>query len=835
MQTCVRLLCIALAGTSVLSARAADANTETKIADAQARRMMELHAFGVLRPVDQQAVSNAGLFTWMPGSRDLDMTPMLAPRPDALDRARAMFEPGTLESMSPKQTAALANLLDRSAHGRRVPAMCFAEGTPAGVIDAFTRVFLTSRDRFNQGDRWVSTASTPGPTLQGDRIVLTYSFVPDGTLVPTFGDPAPSNLNAFLDGLYGNTATWRALYAQIFQRWSELCGVTYVFEPADDGMPMDDPGTSGVLGVRGDCRLAGAPLDGVGSVLAFNFLPANDGGGDMVIDTDDGPNFGSTANNSRFLRNVLAHEHGHGMGMLHVCPRTQNKLMEPFISTVFDGPQLDDILNGQRFYGDQLEPNDTPSTAVALPSGVTSPLSIDGVGDTDHFSFAVTAAPARLIVDVSPLGTIYAEGPQDSACTAARSYNPTSVLNLAIDILDATGATVLATKNAAGAGGTEHIELPLTTTGTRLIRVRQAGTVDDIQGYSISVSQAAGAALVIDLPSGQPPAISTTALTTFPVTVRSTSALVGTPKLFYRLTSGAYTNVDLVPTGANTYSATLPRSPFCRTAQFYLSAQSAASGTVTLPAGAPATTFAASPGSTGAVFADDFETDRGWTYGAAGDTATTGIWTRDDPNSTSAQPDQTVSGSFCAFTGASPVGAGAGDNDVDSGFTTLVSPTINLAGISSPVVSYCRWFSNSAGANPRTKAFAIDISSDNGTTWTNFETVAATSTEAAGGWFPVSRPVPAPLTATMKFRFIADDTGPGSVIEAAIDDFAVTRQTCTATCPADVNGSSTATVQDIFDFLNAWFAGTPLGDFSGDNGFTVQDIFDYLAAWFTGC
>jgi hypothetical protein len=54
------------------------------------------------------------------------------------------------------------------------------------------------------------------------------------------------------------------------------------------------------------------------------------------------------------------------------------------------------------------------------------------------------------------------------------------------------------------------------------------------------------------------------------------------------------------------------------------------------------------------------------------------------------------------------------------------------------------------------------------------------------------------------------------------------------TCPADFNGNGTLEIQDIFDFLNAWFAGSPAADFSG-GGLAVQDIFDFLNAWFAGC
>jgi hypothetical protein len=43
------------------------------------------------------------------------------------------------------------------------------------------------------------------------------------------------------------------------------------------------------------------------------------------------------------------------------------------------------------------------------------------------------------------------------------------------------------------------------------------------------------------------------------------------------------------------------------------------------------------------------------------------------------------------------------------------------------------------------------------------------------------------------------------------------------------------TVQDIFDFLAAYFAGDTRADFNGAGGITVQDIFDFLAAYFAGC
>ena len=57
----------------------------------------------------------------------------------------------------------------------------------------------------------------------------------------------------------------------------------------------------------------------------------------------------------------------------------------------------------------------------------------------------------------------------------------------------------------------------------------------------------------------------------------------------------------------------------------------------------------------------------------------------------------------------------------------------------------------------------------------------------------------------------------------------------TPCCRADFNGSGSVTVQDIFDFLSAWFAHAPTADFNQSGSVTVQDIFDFLTAWFAHC
>jgi hypothetical protein len=54
-------------------------------------------------------------------------------------------------------------------------------------------------------------------------------------------------------------------------------------------------------------------------------------------------------------------------------------------------------------------------------------------------------------------------------------------------------------------------------------------------------------------------------------------------------------------------------------------------------------------------------------------------------------------------------------------------------------------------------------------------------------------------------------------------------------CFADFNGQGGVTVQDIFDFLSAFFSNSVLADVNESGAVTVQDVFDYLAAYFGGC
>lgn len=171
---------------------------------------------------------------------------------------------------------------------------------------------------------------------------------------------------------------------------------------------------------------------------------------------------------------------------------------------------------------------------------------------------------------------------------------------------------------------------------------------------------------------------------------------------------------------------------------------------------------------------DDMETDPGWTVGAPSDTATSGIWTRQDPNGSTFQldpfnpeDDHTPDpGAACWFTGQAPPGAGAGIADVD-GTTSLLSPVYDLANVRRPVISYWRWFASSADDE-----LEVAVSNDGGRTWTVLETVGGLQNSWTFRSFVLEEHVP--RSSAVQLRFRAADDPNNSICEAAVDDLRVT-------------------------------------------------------------
>jgi hypothetical protein len=398
--------------------------------------------------------------------------------------------------------------------------VCFAEGTDPAYVEAMNTMVAAQNAAlfgvdYNAGSRWSGTIGTPR--------ALTWSFVPDGLSISgSNGEPtSPSVLFAQFDAAFagqGGRATWVNRFVQVFTRWEQLTGLSYT-RITVGGNDWDDGAAwgSGGSATRGDIRICAHPIDGGGGVLAYNFFPSS---GDMVLDSNDTGSYASSGNSNRFLRNVVAHEHGHGMGLNHVCPASQTKLMEPFISTAYDGPRHDDIRAGQYLYGDDAETNDSAAAATDLGNLTTaSPINtgtvanpVAGTSDVnssrlslfstaasqhDYYKFTI-ATPLLVTVAATPVGLNYDSSTQagNGSCNSGNIINSLTMANLRVEILGTNGTTVLGASDSAAAGSVETLSnIACSAAGTYYIRISaSAATTNQTQLYRLQTTASATSA-----------------------------------------------------------------------------------------------------------------------------------------------------------------------------------------------------------------------------------------------------------------------------------------------------------------------------------------------------
>lgn len=749
--------------------------------------------------------------------------------------------------LSGEQWNILNTIADTLDEGKTVPHMCFAPDTDREYAYAINQLIeFPFQVRFQQTGRWTATATNGGGLGQGTPTTLTYSFVPDGTFVPDLGiglGSGNSALFAWLDGIYGNTATWQALFAQIFDRWSQLINVTYVFEPNDD--MSDTNSAAGQLGIRGDIRIAAFNYanDGNGGVLAYNNFP-NDG--DMVFDAFD-TFYNNTGGQSLRFRNVAAHEHGHGLGMLHVCPANQTKLMEPFISVAYDGPQLDDTLNGIRHYGDIFEPNDNLAQATDLGTFTLGQVeSIENIGvddnsDDDYFRVEVGEA-ARITFAIAPDADSYTQGPQTSQCNTGTLTDYNAVQNLQVRVLDSVG-TLLASVNDTGFGENEIMVFDTEVAGEFYFVVDGVTNVNNVQRYLVSVVVTDIPFLIPRIEADVPETIDPGVSTSIDLTInpRQDVLVPGTAELRLSINGGAFDAMPLVSNGGNSFTAVLPETNCDDSVLFYIAVEGETSGLVTLPEEGESAPFRALVGDILVEFNDDFEADLGWTItGVLG--RNNGRWDRGIPNGDGSRGDAPVDADGSGSAYVTGNGNPGSDTDVDDGQTVLTSPVFDLSDNPEAIVSYSRWYDNTGsgtGAAPGEDIFSVEISNDAGIIWTTLEIVGPSSDESIGGWFMASYRVAdfiAPNDSVM-VRFIAEDAGADSVVEAAVDAFRISRLECSdaGVCEADLTGDGMLDFFDVSLFLSAFSANDPIADFNLDQMFDFFDVSLFLTAFNAGC
>ncbi len=292
--------------------------------------------------------------------------------------------------------------------------------------------------------------------------------------------------------------------------------------------------------------------------------------------------------------------------------------------------------------------------------------------------------------------------------------------------------------------------------------------------------------------------------------------------------SGGFISIPMGDLGDGLYEAYVPALSCGRSFEFYVEGQTQSGARLRLPADGDLDVGVISEE---IAFEDDAETDLGWTVGAQGDTATTGIWNRMNPQGTAAQPedDNSPAGTDCWVTDGA-AGNGLGDRDVDGGATTLTSPAFDASVIgdwlnAEAFISYARWYSNDRGAAPNTDHMPILISSDGGNTWSEFEDV----TENANAWVQATFRIADFVSPTdnMRLRIVARDDNSGSIVEAAIDDIRVLIRGCQFH-PADLNRDGTTDADDFFAFLDLFVARDPRADLDLNGTIDADDFFAFL-------
>jgi len=242
-------------------------------------------------------------------------------------------------------------------------------------------------------------------------------------------------------------------------------------------------------------------------------------------------------------------------------------------------------------------------------------------------------------------------------------------------------------------------------------------------------------------------------------------------ELLYSVDGGGYITVPMTANG-DEFQGSIPGQAYGSLVEYYISASNSNGDVGTSPR--------AYPESNHLIEVNDFfdhqmEMDTAWRGHLGTDTASTGAWERADPTATNyngitvqlGDDHSPAPGVNCWVTGAT--GSTAGANDVDGGKTTLLSPMFDLTGGFNIEISYWRYYTNSAGGAPNLDYWKVDISNDGGTSWSSVENTLQSDTDWQQIVITLSDFFTEP--GLVQLRFIADDAGDGSLVEAMVDDF----------------------------------------------------------------
>ncbi len=295
-------------------------------------------------------------------------------------------------------------------------------------------------------------------------------------------------------------------------------------------------------------------------------------------------------------------------------------------------------------------------------------------------------------------------------------------------------------------------------------------------------------------------------------------AIDGVPELVVRSGDGSIARVASVASGGASFTADLPAMGCGEAVSYWFEIDDTDGNTTTHPridTGSALRAIALSGREVG--FEDSFQTNTGWTV--TGDAAVGG-WSRGVPNpfaSTGPTSDGDGTGN------ALHTGAGV-SNDVDGGSTTAASPLqFDVAEMENAAVSVLVYVEA-----PQGEEMLVELWSHSALAWVAVDSIGSTD-----GWEQRRYVVSDFFEPGIVFnaRFTIADEGSDSTVEAAIDRFMVSDDSCPSggECLADFDGNGEVDFFDLSSFLQAQ------ADVTGDTVFDFFDVSAFLMAFGEGC
>ncbi|MHC4698319.1 MAG: hypothetical protein ACYTFA_16425 [Planctomycetota bacterium] len=177
------------------------------------------------------------------------------------------------------------------------------------------------------------------------------------------------------------------------------------------------------------------------------------------------------------------------------------------------------------------------------------------------------------------------------------------------------------------------------------------------------------------------------------------------------------------------------------------------------------------------------------------------------------------------------------EGDIDNGITYLISPTIDLSGLSTAELSYARWFHQVNRNDGHDDFFSADVSDDNGETWTPLQTVTSLAYVWVLETYQLEEFID--LTDAVKLRFAAqaeEGAIPDDTVEAAVDEVVITTPESCSETNGDADANCTVDLADYAGWgdcmtgpdLGPYDAGCAVFNFDGNDDIDLKDLAQFV-------